>query len=550
MNHPTRQFPAADQARRPRFDARIGRLNGILGATALVILLAACEPNPNPGKDSPDAVRRAELATTGISVSPGPISLNRFAQLLAETDEAILAQGLEVEIAKQSALATAGAFEPVFYAELNRTSELSQTSAADFLARGSGTTGSGKPTPFEEVENRATVGMEFRNRSGVTLDLYYEMSEVRNSLQAPANRPSPEYFAAAGLSVKVPLLRNGGRAVNTSNEVIAHIDEQIAQETTRLVTSQRAYDGVTTYLLVQRAQARVRWRERMANLATALEREMENQVEQGLRPNTALIEAQGERAQRASDLAMARQELSERLGAFQIYFTGGTEGGRFTPSDPLNPVSRQYLSRGGFGSVDLSFSRRPEARINSLRVEREELLRLVAENQAKAEANLILDYRKSQLDGEYIPFRDVFSRSNPYDTWRIGFEYRRGLLGDISGKAELEAAKLREQQAELTMTAFRNRISSELNGIGSILARATERLAQQDRIVKAQRDLLAAEESMLQNGQSSQVDVIARRIAVAQAQELRVEALVQLNLASYLASQVDGTLLKRLGILN
>ena len=122
------------------------------------------------------------------------------------------------------------------------------------------------------------------------------------------------------------------------------------------------------------------------------------------------------------------------------------------------------------------------------------------------------------------------------------------MRGDLRQKADLEAARLREEQAELAMNAFRNRIASELNGIGSILARAQERLSQQNRIVQAQKDLLRAEETSLQNGASSQINVIVRQIELAQAQELRVEALVQLNLASYLASQVDGTLLERLGV--
>ena len=515
---------------------------------AVCTALLACEPNPN--KHRVESAPSVVEAAASISVPKGPISLTKFARLLVQTDEAILAQGLEVDIARQSALATAGAFEPVFYADLSRDGEFSQTSAADFLSRGSGTTGSGEPNPFQEHETKAKIGVEMRDRSGITLDLFYEMSRIANSLQAPANRPSPEYFSAAGFSVKVPLLKNAGRTVNTSNEVIAKIDEQIAEQTTRQITAQRAYDGLTTYLLVQRAQERVRWRKQIAALAVQLEREMALQVEQGMRSRSELIEARSERTRSASEVVLAKQELSERIGAFQLYFNGmsSTGAGRYTPSDRLAPVSSRYLSRGGFGSLDQAFARRPEAQINALRVEREEVLRLVAENQAKSEANLSLNYRKTQLSGAYIPFRDTFSLSNPYDTWRIGFEFRRGLKGGIQGKANLEEAKLREQQAELAMRAFRNRIGSELNSIGSVLNQARERLALQNRLVTARRQLLGAERTEVENGRSSRVEVIARQIALAEAQEMRAEAMVQMNLASYLASQVDGTLLTRLGI--
>ena len=520
-------------------------LMSLLVAVAGFGLLTGCEPNPN--KRAPD--RPEQAGASAPRLPAGPISLLGFARMLAETDEAILAQRLEVAIAQQSALATAGAFEPEFYTSLTRSGEYSQTNASDYLSRGSSKDGD-DPTAFEQYTSEARMGLELRDRQGISLDLYYEMSKVKNSLQEPAQLPSPEHSASVGLSLEVPLLRGGGRMVNTSNEVVTGIDERIAVETTRQIKAQRAYEGLTTYLMVQRAQARVRWRQKIASLAKELEREMAAQVEQGLRSQSDLIEAQSERAVRASDLALARQELSERLGAFQIYFTGGVSApdGQYRPADPLRTVPSRYLSRGNFGTVSQAFSRRPEARINGLRVEREEVLRLVAANQALPEANLVGDFRKTRLSEHYIPFRDVFTAGNPYETWRIGFEFRRGLRGDLRGKADLEAAKLREKQAELAMNAFRNRIASELNGIGSILVRAQERLSQQNRIVQAQKDLLRAEETSLQNGASSQVNVIVRQIELAQAQELRVEALVQLNLASYLASQVDGTLLERLGV--
>jgi outer membrane protein TolC len=81
-----------------------------------------------------------------------------------------------------------------------------------------------------------------------------------------------------------------------------------------------------------------------------------------------------------------------------------------------------------------------------------------------------------------------------------------------------------------------------------VLGQARERLMLQNRLVASRRQLLSAERTEVDNGRSSQVEVIARQIALAEAQEMRAEALVQMNLASYLASQVDGTLLARLGI--
>lgn len=523
-----------------------------LCGTALVtsLALAACEPA------AMSTTRAAQVTTSRAAPAPvqaeaGPITLQTFTRILAQSDEAILAQGLEVGIAAQSTLAEAGAFEPIAYATIDRRGENSQTSAAEFLSQGGTASATGQPDPFSQYETAGRVGVQMRDRTGINFDLFYEISQVSNSLQASAARPRPEYFAAAGVELRAPLLRGAGQQVNTSSEVVAEIEERIAAETVRLVKSQRAFEGITAFMLVQRAQEQVGWRERIAGLAAELETEMERQVAQGLRSQTDLIEAQAQRAQRESELTLARQELTERLGQFQLFFsgvTGAPPSARWTPRDGLAPVPARYLTRGAYGTLDQSFTRRPEARINALRVEREEVLRLVAENLARPQADVVLDFRKTQLDGDYIPFRDVYSRDNPFETWRIGFEFRRGLQGDRTAKADLEAARLREQQAELAMSAFRQRIASELSGIGSVLDRARERLAQQDRVIAAQRDLLAAEETALANGTSSELEVVARRINLAIAQEQRADAIVQLNLASYLASQVDGSLLERLGI--
>ncbi|SFR15473.1 TolC family protein [Poseidonocella sedimentorum] len=514
---------------------------------ALVGALAACEPHP-AGQQQ---VARAAPVPQKIKASAGPISLASFAKILSAADEAILAQGLEVQIAEQTALAATGAFEPEFYATLDRSGQTAQTSASEFLSQGGGTGSSGEPLPYEELEVEGRVGIEFLDRTGISVDLFYEMSSVRNSLQATANRPTPEYFGAAGLEVRAPLLRNAGRAVNTSNEVVASIETKIARETVRLVTSQRLFDGISTYLMVQRARAQLDSRRRVAALARRLQTEMSSQVDQGLRSQTELIEATAQRVQRESAVTLAERELAERIGAFQIYFSGVDGGsGRWQPTDSLAPVPARYVARSSYGSLDQAFARRPEARINALRLEREEVLRLVAENRTLPQADLVFDYRKTQLDDDYVPFRDIYSRSNPYETWRVGFEYRRGIYGDRAAQAELKAAELREAQAELAMSAFRQRVASELNGISSILSRARESLAQQERMIHAQRQLLDAERTAAENGQSSQVEVISRQINLALAQEQRADTIVQLNLATFLASQVDGTLLERFGLAN
>ncbi|SFB11229.1 Outer membrane protein TolC [Poseidonocella pacifica] len=519
---------------------------GIAGA----LFLAACEPNPNRTAPNAAAVALREVPA-GIDLRSGRLSLRDFTRLLAYADESIQAQALEVAISEQAAIGARGEFEPIFYADLSRAGELSQTSAADFLSTGTGTDSSGTPFPFEEYGTNGRIGVEMKDTTGVTVDLYYEMGKIANSLQKAAALASPEHSSAVGVTVRAPLARNSGRAVNTSSVMVADIEKEIAAETVRLLKTQRAFEGIKTYLFVQRAQQRVHWRQETARLAAQLEQELEQQVALGLLEQSVLTQAASDVAERNAAVTLARQELEENVGALQIYFLGldgANQHRRWMPSDSLTLLPGRYLSAANLPPLDTAYARRPESKINALRIEREEILRLVAENQTMAEANLVLDVKKTQLSAAYIPFRNVFTSDNPYQTWKIGFEFRKGLGGNITEQAEYQAALLREKQAELTMRAYRQRVASELNGIGAILDRARENLRYQDEIIAAQQRLLDTESANAESGNSSAIDVLRARLSLAYAREARADAIAQLNLSSYLASQIDGTLLTRMGI--
>lgn len=519
-------------------------------ALSCCVFVAACEPNLNTNKATPLATVTAaslQALPAGVKNGSGRLSLGDFTKILAVWDESIQAQALEVAIAQQEAEGALGQFEATFYAEYNRAREFSQTTAADFLSTGTGTGTTGIPNPFSEINTSTKVGLIYKDRLGVTMDLFYEMGAISNSLQASAALPSPEKSGEIGFSIKAPLAKNAGEAVNTASVVVAELDKDIAEETVRLLKAQRTFEGIKTYLFVQRAQQRVHLRQITANHSARLLEELREQYDLGLITQSALTQAQADLSQRRASVTLARQELNEQIGALQIFLLPLNDqlpARRWLPSSNLSVASANRRNI----TLDRALANRPETRINALRIERQEVLSLVAENQTLPEANLVLDFKKTRLSGNYIPFRSIFTSSNPYERWRIGFEYRRGLEGNLAETAAYKAALLREKQAGLTMQAYRQRVASELNGIGSIIARANENLRFQNEIIAAQHALLRTERANADEGSSSGLDVLRAQVTLSLAQEARADAIAQLNLSSYLASQVDGTLLNRFGI--
>ena len=528
-------------------------LNILLLGAAISFVLVGCEQRPkeiSAVQAFSDEAVKARIPGD-IDLASGKLALNDFVRLLSVSDESIRAQDIEIALAQQNAIGAWGIFEAQAYGTIDRNSELSQSSAAESLTQGSGSDSDGEPNPYASAATKARVGVEGKDPFGITTDLFYQVESVRNSVQATASGISPEFTSVLGGSITVPLLRNAGTKYNKAPIEIARIDERIARETSRLVKSQRAFDAIKTYLMVQRAQSRVAWRSKAYDTSTALEQELAAQVSAGLRSSAELKEASAKVSQQISSLNEARQELNEQIGAFQIFFVAlkdNLQKNLWMPSDSLRSPSGKYVDPRYLISVDEAVKLRNETIINALRIEREEIGILMAENQAKPEVNFQLDAEKTYLSDTYTPFRKVFGQANPHGTWRVGFEYRRGVLGNLSKKKEVEAAKLREKQAEFTMNAFSQRIASEINGIKSILDRANDQLREQSKMVDTYRDLYLGEKQKSANGQSSKLEVLNRELTYYLAKEGEQEAIAQQNLSSYLASKVTGTLLSRIGI--
>lgn len=511
-----------------------------LGALAGLSILAGCERTLVAVENVPADLVPPALAASSVPAN-GRLTLARFVQLVTYADESVRAQALEMDVTRQQVLVADGAFEPELYFQANRSYENRQTTAEQLSSAVGG------PDPFWAQTRDGELGVKIKSHDGVNLDLYVEMTQVSNSLQASANLPLTEHITKAGVSIKIPVLRNAGYTVNTSNIKIAQIDQEIARHTVALVKSKRAYEGLRTYTAYQRAEARVDTRKEMLRLTQLLAREVERQLDNGLSNPADLTAARGRIAESRAALTQAKMELAEQRDGLQVFFNG-------LPSKPASqmwlPASRLSAVDGRdfkTNSLDQVYARRPEIKIQELQIERCEIERLVAENATKPEFNFILDFAKTRLSGDYVPFRDLFTSNNPYENWRAGFEYRRVLGGNQTARAEFKAAKLREEQAALTMNAFRQRLTGEVNAMRGILSRAQKSVHENTKVFTAQHRLVKDEHDKEHAGLSTRVDVISRQIEEVLAREARNDAIAQFNQAYYLSDYVNGTLLEVFG---
>lgn len=511
------------------------RLILVAMASASILALSACQ---SPANEAANMISAPEVQ---LPQGDG-IALKAFLQMIAQADESVRAQALDVEIARQANLGAAAMFEPEFYAELNSLGEFRQVNAEQFRSSSGNAAATGAPDPFWSQTASAKIGVRAQAKFGASVDLFYSMDEVANSLQTPASLPSPEYSGKAGLNIKVPLLQGRGKAVNTGDIKIAGIDEKIAVESTRLVKAKRVYDGMRAYVMYQKAAQEVVLRQKVLDLTEQLAVEVEKQINSGLRDTSDLAEARAQVASRQALLTESLQARDEQLAAIQIFFYAidGAATRSFVPSEGISTRGGPQFS---LGEVDAIMARRPEVKVQELEIEKTEIASLLAKDAAKANLDLNIELSKSRLEAEYVSFKTLFGSENPYGAWRVGFEFRRGIWGNKKPDAEYRAAQLREEQAELTMKALRQKMAGEVNSTRSIMLRAQSAVADQDSLVQEHEKLLADEKGREAAGLSTAVDTISREIELELAKESQSLARAQLQMAQNLSAHVSGTLL-------
>ena len=484
------------------------------------------------------------------------VSMKAFAAMISSSDEMVRAQRLEESIADEGVSGAQGIFEPFMFMAIEREGSNVLTTAQDAQRLGV------LPRDvFSSRESRLKTGVTLKAITGADVELSYNVSSLKDSVQ-PSKTPltSPEYKGYLGAKITQPLWRGAGSRATKAGIEIAESEKGVATETIRQLTAQRVMEGVQTYIFVQRAEERVRLRLIAVGAAGENEREIARQNAVGLRSALEHTEARSLHALRRAQLAQAEQDLGEQHNLLQVFVSGGEQEAnapltvaQLRPGDLLEVQSAPILmikkSEAGFTEqLDEVMSRRPEALVNAKRIGRETRKLEQAQDQAKPELNLVVRGGKEDLASSRRPLDDYMSSAVPYASWFAGMTFKIGMFGDEKRSSEFRAAAYRRDQAQLALGAVRQRITNEVLASGALLDKAVQQAARQHEIVEAQRALLKAERELVVEGRRSSLDVLKKQGELLLAEEALGDAVAQLNRASYLSSQVDGSLLKRLGL--
>jgi len=193
-----------------------------------------------------------------------------------------------------------------------------------------------------------------------------------------------------------------------------------------------------------------------------------------------------------------------------------------------------------------AISSRPEYLNIVSKAEQEGIRVRYAKNQSYPTVNLVGNMGLTGLEGEYAS-----SLSNAMSAQGTNFSV--GVLvsiplGNIEGRANLDAAKLREKQAQIAIKKAITDISIEVDTAVSLLATSQQQVIAARDTALAARKTATAEEKLLEEGKATTFEVVRLQSNAAESQSRELASIAAYRKNVVRLAVARGKLLTELGI--
>ena len=373
-----------------------------------------------------------------------------YMQRVVEYNDKVQGRLLGFKAARYQREAERGSFEPTF---VNTTEFVDRDQPNNFQAERSlgllqGGDEGGYPSVFLERNWTYSSALEMATPLGTRLRLGLTGREIRNNIPRPAEflDIDEEFETSVGFSIEQPLLKGLGYATNLASLRLAARQSEIAFQDFRRELMTVVAEAELAYWNLYYAQQEYALSQDSVAVAQTLLDDSKTSFEAGRGSQLDVLEAEAGLALRKS---REREAMLRRIEASNVLasFFGETprDGGvnYMAMNGPVSePVDVLYET-----GVQAALSMNPE--LLKVRLQKEqELIRMgFARNERLPELNLSASYGATGLGFDWrTSFDDVQNTSFP--TWNLGVVFRVPVGGDVRGRNQLRAAKLRLMQAE------------------------------------------------------------------------------------------------------
>ena len=325
---------------------------------------------------------------------------------------------------------------------------------------------------------------------------------------------------------------------------VAELDTRAAEfasgDTEASVVAEAVFAYWDLLLAQERATSaveKVRMGQRLLQEARALNR-------QGRLPQSEIWEVENNLGRFQAGLSEARQGVQERVNKLRtLLMTAVNEApSSLRASDALPPVTSQVVAFND--AMRRAIERRDDYRMRKVMVEREGIQLAYAHNQGLPRVDLVASYGLNGL--ELSAARSfAYTRMNDYPSWTLGLQLSMPIGENRQAKADMQAAKLRKEDALLQLKGLEVAIANDIDtGIGMIVS-ATERWTLWREVAEREQRQLELERTRLTAGRSDMREILLREERAINARLAVVEQQVAWSKADVLLEAAQGLLLDR-----
>jgi outer membrane protein TolC len=464
---------------------------------------------------------------------PRELGVQQYLALVLERNESLQVRFLELKIGRKRLQAETGIFEPEMVLGYDRVGNKRENTAEQ--RRSSGV------SIFSENNDLYSAGLEGLIPTGAKVRLGYTLNDLRNNLQVPppgtiaTNKPGEEYQSFAGVSVTQPLLKNAWFTASMANIRLAALTEEVSfQEYRRqlmvvITTAEAAYWNL--YL----AQEQVRFFRESVAVAQSLVHDNEERLAAGRGSELEVLEAKSGVALRRTKLAEAEQkyfETAAQVCSLMSELVNETAPTIRAKDAPQGKAAPEFAESG-----KVAFEMNPDYLGQFKKLQQEHIRVAYAKNQRLPQLDLKGSYGLNGLGSTPGSSWDDIEGAG-YTSWSVAVELHIPLGGGIRSRNELEAARLRKEQALLTLQDIEKQMLNAITTALSKLRSTGNSVRDYEQIAAYNQDLLNTELKRLETGKVDskrvlEVDaaLLESKVAVVESKVLSERARLELELA-------------------
>lgn len=493
------------------------------------------------------ALAGLSLAARGNAVTNAPgtnaLHLQEFIQKVLDRNESVQLRVLEVEIAQRKHAAEFGVFEPDFVLGASREENKRENTAEQRRSL--------RLTVFDEENNVYRSGLESLVPSGARVRLGYTMRDLNNNLQDPRIAPGTiatnrgkidEYQSFVGLNVTQPLLKGFGRVNTYANIRIAALASDIAFQEYRRQVMETIATAEAAYWNLFMMQEQVQFFRESVAMAEGIVRDNRVRAETGVGSELEVLEAEAALALRQTKLVEAEQKRKEaELQAMTLFADSTLEA-----QPVLQAIDQPHVGATipeFFPSAEAALDLNPDYLAQISRIRQEDIRIAFAKNQRLPQLDLLGSYGLNGLGDSPSESHGDLERQS-YPSFSIGFELHIPLGGNIRAKNEFAAARLRKEQALLSLKQVETQVINAVQSAVQKIRSARESVANNRKVVAFHESLLRTQLERLQVGRVESRKVLEVEAALFESRNAVLDALVQYERAELELQLVQGAILK------